>query len=559
MSISENVKVENGLMASVMSPFTKFHQEAGRQVLHQKISFPSATNSSWQSTVYPPSSSTLIDRRMYLRAVVQVSSASLEDGALRAFPLASLMQSLTISVNGSSVTSQPKDLVYFRQRCDNDEEFRARYLSGAPCLPDPANSYKKSPQAYSFTVTGGGGGTYIVPNASSPFVDEFAFASTCEHSRAAFPKLAEVAGTSVTYELFEPLLHGLCEEGDDALALTNVRELSISINWDSSLRRIWSRPADAILGDLAVNLVVQTPELHICYVEPSDASKIPLQVSIPVVHHQVKSTPVGTITAAETKTVSFNNIIVGQMPRRAYIYARPNNATQNERVADGFCSIKRLSMTVGTRSGLLGSASPYQLYKMAVQNGVGMNWNQWSKRVGSVAVIDFANDIGGVTPGAIGNVAISFDVDLRNTFFNDAAINAETTVEPWSFDLYCVLELDGSYNIAQDSAQLSLGLSVADQLEVATEEPLDMGDVSMNGKGLMGGSMKGWRKFLRGVRRNLNKANDFAQKIATVMPNPMVQGAAKLLNSATDVANDLKIGQEPAGNGYRRGRGLLRM
>ena len=214
-------------------------------------------------------------------------------------------------------------------------------------------------------------------------------------------------------------------------------------------------------------------------------------------------------------------------------------------------------MTVGTRSGLLASASPQQLHKMAIQNGCALNWPDWSKRIGSIAVVDFANDLGGLSPGAIGNVSISFDVDLRNTMFNHPTFADETDVEDYAIDLFCVLELDGAYNIAQDSAQLSLGLSVADQLEVASEEPLDMGDVKMSGNGLTGGSMRGWRKFLRWTRRNLNRANDLAQKVATVVPNPMFQGAAKILNSATGVANDLEIGKE--GNGYRRGRGLLRM
>lgn len=89
------------------------------------------------------------------------------------------------------------------------------------------------------------------------------------------------------------------------------------------------------------------------------------------------------------------------------------------------------------------------------------------------------------------------------------------TVNVWagSFDLYFVAELDGQYNISQDSAQLSLGLSASDMIEAESSEPLDLSDVKM-GAGMMGGSMKGWRKFYSGLKKAVRSTNRFVQKIA---------------------------------------------
>ena len=129
MSLTENQKVEHDLLASVVSPFIKFHKSSGRNVLKQAINFSSYSNSGFQTTIYPPSSSTVIDKRMLLQSTVTVTTTtanSLLEGAPRSFPLASVMSSLQISVNGNSTTSSPRDLVYFLQRFNVDSLFRSK-------------------------------------------------------------------------------------------------------------------------------------------------------------------------------------------------------------------------------------------------------------------------------------------------------------------------------------------------------------------------------------------------------------------------------------------------
>ena len=121
-----------------------------------------------------------------------------------------------------------------------------------------------------------------------------------------------------------------------------------------------------------------------------------------------------------------------------------------------------------------------------------------------------------------------------------------------------VAELAGQYKISQDSASLSLGLTVADALEAEASEPVVLGESPQtSGKGLYsGGSKAGWRKFLRGTRRFLNKVNNIGKTITPLLANtpygPVAQGAQALLGTATDLANQNQIGSG------MRGRGLLR-
>lgn len=593
MSLTENQKVEHDLMASVVSPFVKFHKSSGRNVLKQAINFSSYSNSGYQVTVYPPSSSTVIDKRMLLQATVAVTTTNANEllqGAPRCFPLASIMSSLQISVNGNSTTSSPRDLVYFLQRFNNDSLFRAKYWSMTPSQEDPASSYVKCPKTQTYTiptvsvqaVTASGGATlvanvftnipainYSVPVNWSPFCEDRFYKSDQEASRGAFPYTVNGGNTINTYVFTEPLLHPLCSD-NEVSGLTNIRELSINITFDTNLLRLFSKPT--VITGGAVNINVAPPKLLISYFEPEDQSQIPLTVSLPYTQYVVKNLALGALTnAPQVKT--FSNVILGQVPSKMYIFARPTNSSLTEAIADGYACIEGINFTIGNRSGVLASASAQQLFQMSVSNGLCMNWVEYSRRIGSVLCIDIGSDIGGLQSGALGNVSISFDVTLANRVFLDALVDDPLNVWGGNFDLYFIAELDGSYNISQDSAQLSLGLSASDMVEAESSEPMDMTDVP-KGEGLMsGGSMAGWRKFYRGLKKAVRSVNRFTQKIAQAPgmdSNIYLQGAAKIMDQTNNMLAGPPKPQNQAlpmpamtapdiASGMYRGRGLLRV
>lgn len=575
---SESIKVENSLLSSVISPFEKFVQSSGRNVLKQALTFSSYSNNSFSGTFYPPSSSTLIDKRVLLEATVAVISTDGDDlakGSLRAFPLASVMSSLTVGINGNNTTSIPRDLVYYKQRIHADSLFRSKWWSMSPCCSDPASTYGKCPEFVwrqsETTITGG---TPVANSFTrlyvpwSPFLTENPFfKNDNEVSRASFPTLASSTNTSFNYNLTEPLIHPLfCD--DEEAAITNVRELSINITFDTVLNRIWSSPV-ALAGVQSVNMVLAPPRLHITFHEPEDASQIPLSVSLPYAQDVIKNFPIGSVLGTANPTFTASNIVLGQVPSKIVAFIRPRNSELVPTVADGFCAIDQVNITLGNRSGILSSASAQQLYQMSVSNGVDMNWVEWSRKIGSIVVIDVSKDIGGLQPGALGNVSLSMDVRFRNTLYNDFATDSTGNVFTGNFDLYVICELQGEYRIAQDSANLSLGLSVADMMEADQGEALDVSGVKAEvGSGMYGGSMRGFRRFVRGLKRGLRSVNRFVQKVASapgLESNPYLQGAASILGSTNNMLNPPRDTTMPVAQavkvegGRMYGRGMLRL
>ena len=581
---SEPIKIESSLLSSVISPFEKFVQSSGRNVLKSALVFSSYSNNGFSGTFYPPSSSTLIDKRVLLEATVSVittdsNETALNAGSLRAFPLAALMSSLTVGINGNNTTSIPRDLVYYKQRIYSDSLFRSKWWSMSPSVPDPASSYLKCPEFVwrqaETTVTGG---TNVAATftrqyvAWSPFLTEQAFfKNDNEMSRASFPTLASSSATAFNYQLTEPLIHPLFADNEEE-ALTNVRELSINITFDTVLNRIWSVPT-AFTGTQSVNMVLAPPKLHITYCEPEDSSQIPLSVSLPYAQDVIKNFPIGAVLGTANPTFTASNIILGQVPSKIVCFIRPRNSELGPLVADGFCSVDQVNITLGNRSGILSSASQQQLYQMSVSNGVDMNWIEWSRRIGSVVVIDVAKDIGGLQVGALGSVSLSMDVRFKNTLFTDFASDNTANVFTGNFDLYVICQLDGEYRIASDSANLSLGLSVSDMMEADQGEALDVSGVKPEtGSGMSAGSMKGWRRFIRGLKKGVRSVNRFVGKVAH-MPgmesNPYLQGASQILNSTNNmlsggprdstmpIAQAVKV--DGSGRMVYRGSGLLRM
>ena len=575
---SEPIKVENSLLSSVISPFEKFVQASGRNVLKQALVFSSYSNNSFSGTFYPPSSSTLIDKRVLLEATVAVISTDQDDlakGALRAFPLASVMSSLTVGINGNNTTSIPRDLVYYKQRIHADSLFRSKWWSMSPSCSDPASTYGKSPEFVwrqsETTITGG---TPVANSFTrlyvpwSPFLSENPFfKNDNEVSRASFPTLASSTNTSFNYNLTEPLIHPLFAD-DEESALTNVRELSINITFDTVLNRIWSAPV-ALAGTQSVNMVLAPPKLHITYHEPEDSSQIPLSVSLPYAQDVIKNFPIGSVLGTANPSFTASNIVLGQVPSKIVAFIRPRNSELVPTVADGFCAIDQVNITLGNRSGILSSASAQQLYQMSVSNGVDMNWPEWSRKIGSIVVIDVAKDIGGLQVGALGNVSLSMDVRFRNTLYNDFATDSTGNVFTGNFDLYVICQLDGEYRIAQDSANLSLGLSVSDMMEADQGEALDVSGVKAEtGSGMYGGSMRGFRRFVRGLKRGLRSVNRFVQKVASapgLESNPYLQGAASILGSTNNMLNPPRDSTMPVAQavkvdgGRMYGRGMLRL
>ena len=107
-------------------------------------------------------------------------------------------------------------------------------------------------------------------------------------------------------------------------------------------------------------------------------------------------------------------------------------------------------------------------------------------------------------------------------------------------------------------------------MDAEQNESMDMSGVKREeGSGMSGGSMRGWRKFFKSLKKGVRSVNRFVQKVADAPgmdSNIYLQGASKLLNQTNSMMNPpsrdntIPIAQavKIEGSGYR-GRGMLRM
>ena len=526
MSEILNVSSPTSMEASVSSAsaFERHHIKAGNEVMKTSIVFSSYSNNSFTATFHPVSPNVIIDKRVLLKAVVNITNVDgVADRSLRAFPLSSVIANITVTVNGASSTSQPSHVIHAMTRYNNTVEYRSKNWCMTPSQLDKFSEYSQMPEfdptaIQAKSLASGGAdvaGTFThlrVP--CSPFSDDV-YNSSVEPSRISFPH------TGDNFTLVEPLFHPLfcdsteCEEG-----ITNVNDISITIQFNNTLTNMVSSVTAGTAP--VVNLIQSPPSLLITYVQPTNPP--PLQVYVPFQDHFIREMNLGAInTTAGATSHKFNNIIMARVPSKIYLFAMVSKGTKTYTDADGFLNISRVNLTVGLKSGVLAASTEEQLYQMSVQNGLNMTWNQWHQKLGSVLCIDVAKDIGGFTPGSQENFSIAVDCTMRSN--NYTTFKTMTGDTNRTYDFYFVAELDGVYKITSESSEQIMG-NTSQTLVEAEENETDPNKGTQH-QGFTGGKFS-FRKLFKGMRDGFRVVAPVLEQIA---PNPKVKQGLELLQN----------------------------
>lgn len=511
------------------------HLKAGAEVNHVVLNFGSYNNSGFEISFRPPGTDVIIDKRVLLSVPVRVQGNALNGTAPRTWPVASVMSVLNVTINGTTVTSSPRDLVHVYERLGNNAEFRAKFWSLTPSYPDFASSYAKLPPyigrqcvdaALGATVVAG---TFVnLPNPISPFCEESFHKGDYELPRAAFP-FTGTAATNRAYQFTEPLLSPVFSDNEEE-GLVNISDLKISCIFDSVLKKMWS--SNGAAAGLAVTLAAdgagnpKAPQLLVTYIRPVDSKAVPMEFIMPIVDNKFFMQPSVLDTAINVPTKEyFNNIQLNTVPRKLIIFCRQKESSLTEEYANGFANISNINLTIGTRSGLLSGCTEMDLYQMSAKNGLNLNWTQWNKRIGSILVVDWAEDLGGESPGSKGNLSLSFEITVTNKFYTDLVGDTSGTVSPLKYELCMFAVTDGKINITRDSAMLSQGLSQQDRADAENTELSGQGFIGGEfgemlgqgriGAGKMGGNLYGgsWKGFWRGLKKGVSGAANMGMAV----------------------------------------------
>ena len=450
----------------------------------------SASASQMTFNVYVPSENVYVDRAVewssdiYLSAVVAPGTTPQAVGApvlplgqaaaLAPFPLNSLCATLTATINDTVATINSQDVLQpvlrmtdykenrLQRTCPTMLDTYLQYSDAEGCIQNPLAGYE-SATAHD-----------IVPNGAFPYV-EFtdaagnalgtatpAFAGANYNAVNGIPVVRSDAASgpwtiylrvrSTEKLVLSPFVFADSHEHD--VGLFGINNIQIVANFQSPARLLRYNPNRAVLSNVQFQTVAfRNAVLNCQFLTPSLSVDLPPKSVVPYMEFpRYISQPSAAIAAGAKDQIVSQTITLPQIPDFLMVYVKPvavQGSTVNPadaKFADAFLPVATafdgvrapLSVQFDNFSGLLSSHTSEELYAMAINNGLEMNWEEWSGRSVSVGasvsgkvsmcggplVLRFGKDIvlqEGQAPSLVGNFTLQLSLQVRNTFADAVA------------------------------------------------------------------------------------------------------------------------------------------
>ena len=465
----------------------------GNTVVQQQANSYSTSGITWNFNT--ASENVLIDRRIYARAQFQITFVgtaplgqrlvNTESDAIRFLPLASVTQSLKVTINGSSVESQYADSLLGVLRYNIGDHLKdvdlsmspsaqdryQRYIDGVGSVRNPLSNYQNS----GTQVTGRG--AFQIDAITNPVSPD----------AAVTPITATILFTVTEPLLLSPMLY---RSGDLQSGLIGVRNMGVQFNFASGqLNRIWSRSPSGGVNLTSVTAAIGAgttapPSLLVNYLTPplSSQGSIPRQVNYQYNKSETFVNDMNVQLLPNTSQTFNNNAIqLSTVPKCIYIWASRQNSTKSYLTTDTFFRINSLSLNYLNVSGQFSSMSLQDLYQMCVKNGCELSWSEWSGRTQTLGGLSVPGSLGNVD-GMVGsvikldvsdlhipsNVASGMNVNSQLSYtVNVENVNQQDTI---GVQLTTVIVYDGLMTIESGSMSTQVGvISEADVVETRAD------------------------------------------------------------------------------------------
>lgn len=486
MSSVEKVKIVD---SRIMQPAPKYAVNEGAvSVSNSPFQAISASSSSMSFNINVPSKNIFMDRTMSIttgvRMRVTVSAPNITDAmagnpilrfgsncALPAFPLQSLMNSLSVTINNATVTANQKDIIYELLRLTNMKENHLQRTT--PTMLDKYANYNDANELDNNPLHGFGKALESdnVPNGAYTnvmFTDE----NGNEIDEPVFP--AAQAGpfqtiVYYTYAVTEKLVLSpfiFSEEEADAVGLYGINNMQVIANFGDQSRnlRIFTGQYEGVIYNnvsfASTNPFVR-PTINCIFRTPSLSVPLPSKSVIPYMEtpRYITSNNGLTIAGGQRVNLTSNTLVLSQIPDMLLIYVKPGvNMPPN--YGDFYLPIDSISLNFDNVSGLMSSMTREQLFDMSVRNNLNMDYNQFlgSARVDNQGApiplvggflvirpgIDFALSSGSA-PGLGGNYTLQFTIGVKNTLPD----NVENPV------LYCMAVNSGFFETENGTSRVT--------------------------------------------------------------------------------------------------------
>jgi hypothetical protein len=491
---------------------------------------------SW--TINPPSTQTIVDRNMKVKCYFRIScDGDLKigiDDALRQFPIASIMDVLTVQINGETVSDNVADKVHAMLCYGNDAEQRGKDTSTSPCMPDMFQEYAD----------------YATYGSGKNALADYGEAGSKLEGRGGFPYTPSgprAFEVEVTEPLFmAPFLNGFHHSAE---GFVNVNQMNINMRWKSNLSQILSHSSSGNPITTVTVTMTRAPEILTTFITPDLTQQLPALQVLPYSKTQEYVRAMPTLTAGASTTVVTDSIRLSQVPRRVYLFARHQRALADQNTSDSFCSIDNLSILWNNQSGLLASASAQDLYRLSAENGCNLTWPQFSKYRGSVICLEMGKDIGLLdteAPGVQGSYTLQVTANCSNK--SSLAFTGE---------FFLVVQNQGTFSISENFARASLG-NLDQAMVLSAKQAPEIHHLTyhqLQGGSFFSGLKNIVHKIARGVQRVANSR--FAKGlVGTVAPefSGTLAGVGKLAGMAANAT-----GSGVSGGAVSGGRRMKRL
>lgn len=533
--------------------------KGGNQVTWKRYTTTSVNNNSITWSCPPPSGNIFIDRKQYVLLPVRLvfTGSGVEVGNLlnpgcdapRAFPLNGSLDVLQSSINGQSFSIFISDFVHALTHYNSDISLMNKDYSMTPCYLDQSQIYSE----------------LGVGNVRNPLGGYHNGIHMTDMQRGGFPfTIVKNTPTEAIVDMVvcEPLFLSPYFWGcGNAAGFYNVTTMDFNLTFLTTGNRFWSHvnmPGSNPVSNVTAlfssftsvdpagfSYSEQQPLMLFKYITPDETQILSPNMPITYPYFDVQRYPIDFSSPVtpnvpgvfnNSGVISSNNLQLNSIPRMMYIFARTKNSKFYEQgvgctKTDTFLALEQLNITFANYTGLLSSASKFQLYQISAKNGCNMNWTQWSGEgvnnpssfntpvskygtIGSVMAIEFATDLGlpsDMAPGLQGQFQLQVNAQFKNT----SSANIDAT-------LFIVIVSEGSFTIpGLNSAVRQLGvISKSDVLNAQTKPGVDYEDVIESGSG---------GNFLSNLKKYGSKINDFLRKtkavstIASAIPHPIAQ------------------------------------
>jgi len=395
--------------------------------------------------------------------------------APRQFPIASCIDTIDMTINGTHFTASVNQYLHAIMKYTTPEYREKVFGNNGYHHPDTLDYTTAIGEVDNPLNLMGEGGRHGETPRGSLFYNLFEFKANATPTAKAY-----LEGT-ITEPLFlSPLMY---EFGH---GMTNINDLSITINWTTDLNRMFSvietnnvffqiTPRAAAGNNLTLATLATTingnPNLVVRYYTAQDDIKIPNEIVLP--YKQPKIVLQQAVQIATNHTFVGNNIRLNQVPEAVYIYAKQRRSDETALTSDTFCDIQGIRVSWKNRTGVLSGFKQSQLLQASQANGCDVSASE-ANNGGYVLKLVFGKDLpldDNESAGTRGDYNWQCEVDV----YNHQATRY--------FEFFQVFVYNGHAIISPNECRVMTGvLDLKDNVEAE-----DMGD-QFHGASLVGGS-----------------------------------------------------------------------